>query len=801
MEPTPLSHEPAAAPTSVQVLHALLRFVRVVRCRWTLVATTSLCLGLLGILYYATVDRIYQARAQLLVQQTGPLVSSTGTTEHLTQQGMLPTYERLFTSTVVLEGALERLVELPRDRRADLIRTPRENWLALLRSKVAVRSLRLTNVLEIAYGSRSPQEAEAVVQALLDSYTEFMKSNHETVAEELVTILRKERHEVEKQLHLKERELIEARREFGDIGLRDSTQTLHPLVQRVVRVNESLIEVQQNRLKLEATLLAIDKAIAQGLDLRQHLFAIEPVIGREVVLAAMGLSGQDEQTVARLEQKLIENQAELDSLATHYGLRHPKVQQLTDSIRQTNVYLANYQQTVDRRSERLQDDHMGQMLRNLVAQECRKSREQERILTDQYQQAQTAAVKLQGRFEEIAMLQREVDRLLNFNHTLLDHIDSIDINQNQSDVRVEVVSRPQAGRQPVSPNGLVVMAVCLFGSVSLGAGLVYVVDVLDDRFRSLDEMKAQLQTPVLAMVRQLETRAQVGLDALQVHMAPDAVASEAFRTLRTTLAFSGEQLECVAISSSEPGDGKTTIVANLGVSFAQTGRRTLLIDADLRRPGLTRLFDMKGENGLTEVLRGPGDCGELAAAAVHRSGHDALDVLPSGTRPLDPTGLLSSSRFAEVLAWAAARYDQVLVDSPPVLVASAAAVVVRLAGGLMLVVQPQKNLRRLVVRAIEEARGVGLNVIGVVINRLSTEGGQSYYEDGYADAYAYGYGAKSEVETGEDSASAAAHPIADEAREAGAFEELAVEEMLARLDTRPRQKNRLFRAIRRLDAA
>jgi capsular exopolysaccharide synthesis family protein len=797
MEPTPLSHEPTAAPTSVQLLHALLRFARVVRFRWTLVAATSLCVGSLGVLYYATVDRTFQARAQLLVQQTGPLVTSTGTTEGLTQQGMLPTYERLFTSTVVLEAAVERLMQLPRDRRVDLVNTPPENWVALLRSKIAVRSLRLTNVIEIAYGSRSPQAAEAVVQALLDSYTEFMKSNHQTVAEELVTILRKERHEVEQQLRLKERQLVDARRRFGDIGLREATQTLHPLVQRVVRINESLIEVQQNRLKLEATLLAIDKAVAQGLDLRQHLFAIEPVIGREVVLAAMGLSEQDEETVARLEQKLIEEQAELDALKTHYGLRHPKVQQLSDSIRQTNVYLANYQQAVDRRAERLQDDQMGQLLRNLVAQELQKAREQERILADQYHHAQAEAVKLQGRFEEIAMLQREVDRLLNFNHTLLDHIDSIDINQNQSDVRVEVVSRPQAGQEPVSPNGLVVITVCLFGSLSLGAALVYIVDVLDDRFRSLDEMKAQLQTPVLAMVRQLELRVQVGLDALQVHVAPDAVASEAFRTLRTTLAFAGEQFECVAISSSEPGDGKTTIVANLGVSFAQTGRRTLLIDADLRRPGLTRLFDMKGQSGLTEVLRGPGECSELAAAAIYPSGHDMLDILPSGTRPLDPTGLLSSNRFAELLAWAGARYDQILVDSPPLLVASDAAVVGRMAGGLMLVVQPQKNHRRLVMRAIEEARGVGLDVIGVIVNRLSGEGAQSYYDEGYG--YGYGYGGESEAEVAPPSATAGS--CAPELDDAGEHTDLPVEEMLARFEAQPRPAPRLFRALRRIGAA
>ena len=223
----------------MQFLHALLRFARVARYRWAMLSAVVIGIGILGTLYYATADRVYEARAQLLVQQTGPIVTSMGTTDGLTQQGMLPTYERLFVSTVVLEGALQRLQQLPREMRADLINTPQENWITQLRSQISVRSIRLTNVLEISYRSQSPAAAEAVVQALVDSYMQFMRSNHQTVAEELVTILRNERMDVERQLRQKEQELLAAKRQFGDLGLRESKQTLHPLVQRVVRIIES----------------------------------------------------------------------------------------------------------------------------------------------------------------------------------------------------------------------------------------------------------------------------------------------------------------------------------------------------------------------------------------------------------------------------------------------------------------------------------------------------------------------------------------------------------------------------------
>lgn len=737
---TPLNPE-NSLPTSVQLLHAILRFGRVVRYRWTYVAASLVVSALLGMLYFLTADRIYQAKAQLLVQQTGPVVMSNSTPQQGHQQGMLPTYEQLFKSTVVLEGAIQRLRKQPREYRVDLTPIPADSWVNALRENLSVRSFRLTNVIEIAYFSKDPDAAEAVVDAIVTSYIDFMQKNHQNVAANLVQILHSERESVEARLTEKERELLAAKKRFGDLGLRDTSKSLHPLVQRVIRINESLIEVQQNRLKLQASYAAIQDSGNEQTDLRQHLMALEPVIGREAVLSALGLSEQDSQTVARLEQKLIDEQNELSSLEPHYGRRHPKVTHLATSVHQTRVYLANYQEAVEQRSSRLQSPQMRTMLTNLVAQELRKAWSQEEELKRQYELAQADAVQLRGQFEEIAMIEREVERLLTLNHTLLDRIANIGINENQTDVRVEKVSPSDASPHPVKPRAILVLAASLFMGSTIGAGLVYIADVLDDRFRSPDEIKDQLNTTVLAMVRQIATSATSGLSSLIVHESPDSVESEAFRTLRTTLAFTADQLNCVAVTSSEPGDGKTTVAANLGVSFAQAGKKTLIIDADLRRPGLTQLMKLKGQNGLSDVLKLNDPLSIAARQTIRNSGQPGLDILPSGSRPLDPTGLLTSTRFGELLGWAESEYDQILIDSPPLLVASDATIVGRLADGLILVVQPQKNHRRLVMRAVEEVRSVGLNFAGIVVNRLTADGGDHYYGKGYGYGYGYGYGA------------------------------------------------------------
>ena len=156
------------------------------------------------------------------------------------------------------------------------------------------------------------------------------------------------------------------------------------------------------------------------------------------------------------------------------------------------------------------------------------------------------------------------------------------------------------------------------------------------------------------------------------------------------------------MTSAEPGDGKTTILANLAVCYAQAEKRTLLIDADLRRPGLTGLMDMRGPRGLSEVLRSEVDIAQMAPRCTSvPPASKGLDILPSGSRPTDPAELLGSPRFSQLLAWAETVYDLILIDSPPILATTDTAIIGRLVDGVILVVQPAKNRRRLVTRVVE----------------------------------------------------------------------------------------------------
>jgi len=737
--------------SSADAVHAIMRFMRIVMHRKMYVVSSIVVAGLLGAFYYFSATPIYQADAQLLIQQSGPDVWSPAMTAESGRQALIPTYESLFSSSSVLEGAVERLLKAAPETRVDFAAVPGEKWVQVLRDNLTARAVRRTNMIEISYRSKSPQAAEAVVDAVVESYLDFMAKTHKNVSAEIVRILEKDRIELDQKISGKQQELLAAQRQVKELGVGDKQHVVHPAVNTVIRLNESLVEVQLERLQLEASLAAIRQAVGHGSGLKQHLNDIEPIIGREMMLSALGLNTQAAQTRAAIERQLMEDGAKLKGLLDHYGENHPKVIEVAQAIQSAEEFRQSYQREVNERLSGLQDGRLGPMLVSMVEEKLASLWEHENKLIRQYQHAESEAVQLNDRMAEKKVIERELDRLRNLHDTLLNRITNIDIGQDQSDVRATVVSEPKASDRPVSPKLSLVGIMCLLGGTGIGVAFVYVLDVLDDRFRSPEELSEQLGAPILAMVRELTSSATIGTEAIQVHVAPESVESEAFRTLRTTLAFSGQDMERIAVTSTEPGDGKTTVLTNLAVSCAQAGKKTLLIDADLRRPGLTKLFEMRGVGGLSEVLRGDGDIPAMCAERIIAVDIEGLDVLPCGPKPPNPTELLSSTRFADVLAWAEANYDQILVDCPPILAASDAALVGRLTEGLILVVQPEKNHRRLVIRAVNGLASIGVNLIGVVANKISSEKGDAYYGyGGYGYGYGYGYREEEPVATDED---------------------------------------------------
>jgi capsular exopolysaccharide synthesis family protein len=272
--------------------------------------------------------------------------------------------------------------------------------------------------------------------------------------------------------------------------------------------------------------------------------------------------------------------------------------------------------------------------------------------------------------------------------------------------------------------------VCGLGS---GLGAVYVIDLIDDRFRSPDDLRVQVGAPILAMVRKLPPLAPHGLESLYPYARPTSVEAEAFRSLRTAIEFSENDTKVLTISSTEPGDGKTTVIGSLAVAFAQGGKRILAIDGDMRRPGLTKLFDLGQRAGLSNVLKSDRPIEEVVLPLIYRPGLPNLDIIAAGPRPSNPAELLSGDRLPELIAWAQERYDQILIDAPPSLAVSDVQIIGRVVDGALITVRPDRNRRKMVLRAAENLTALGCPLIGIVVNHLNAKEGDEY-------AYGYGYG-------------------------------------------------------------
>ena len=193
--------------------------------------------------------------------QTGQDTMSASMTPEGMRQGLMPTFEKLISSAVVLEGALRYLQ--PADR-VDLRNLPEENWTAAIRNNLSASTVRQTNLIEVAYNSKDPRAAVAVVNAVLYSYLEFMDKTHKKTANEIVEVETREKMQVEQRLQQMEWDLLDAQRQLQDLGIRNGDQALQPAVQRAVSLNEALIKVQEERLRLQASMASIQQAVAKG---------------------------------------------------------------------------------------------------------------------------------------------------------------------------------------------------------------------------------------------------------------------------------------------------------------------------------------------------------------------------------------------------------------------------------------------------------------------------------------------------------------------------------------------------------
>ncbi len=731
IEATPLGHP----------IQVLARFLRIVLFRREILIATCIAAFLLAGLYYWTATRIYTANASLLVLQTSEQDTSTPVAGERVAKDLMPTYTNIATSEAVLIDALKIL---PPEHRSDFAGASQSSWPGILRANLSISSMRGTNILSITYRSKDPQAAAAVVDAVLTAYIGFMNDLYRSTAGEVADLLGRKLDEIEAETQKAEAELSRIRREAPELAIKENENGVNVVITRAYELDKACTDAKKKRLAAQSQLSGLQRAIQSGQDLQQYALVMLESVGNEFIKSALGFGTQDAYIASQTTQQLLKDKAALESLRQVYGPQHKSVRSVEERIRITEQYLANRRVVQSAIMERTNNEQLGPMLLRIAEQQLAQAFAHEQNLLASYHTEEAHAIALDESNSRLKAAENKLVFLRNLQQALTERLKGINLDQGGGLLKTKIIKPPHVPKGPSDPKLFKTFALAGFLGLALGLAIIYILDLLDDRFRSPEEMQTQLGVPVLAMVRKLEPLNQVGPGGIHVHVHPTGVEAESFRTLRTALAFAASGATRLVVTSTEPGDGKTTISVNLGTAIAQSGKRTLLIDADMRRPGLTPLVNLRGQRGLSTLLRDSAPLDDSLRNNLVSAFLPNLDVIPAGPRPLNPMELLASDRFAELLAWAETVYDQIVVDSPPVLAVSDSAIIGRLVDGIILTVRPEKNRRRLVVRAVETFPPLGVNILGLVINNVDADKNQDYYGYGYGYGYAYDYGHDSE---------------------------------------------------------
>ena len=362
---------------------------------------------------------------------------------------------------------------------------------------------------------------------------------------------------------------------------------------------------------------------------------------------------------------------------------------------------------------------------------------QETLLREQLTQIKTETLDLQSRSIDYNILQREVTTNRELYDGLLQRYKEIGVAGGVSSNNISIVDRAEVPDAPFKPSLRRNLMIGLLLGLFLGVLLALLLEYLDDTVKTPDDIEKKLHLVNLGVIPKL------GKDVTPAEALTDVRSgfAEAYRSVRTALQFSTESgvPAVLVVTSTQPGEGKSTTAKSLARNFALLGKRVLLIDADLRNPSLHRVFDLDNSMGVSNCLSGaakPGQC-------IHRVEQAGISILLSGPLPPNPAELLAGPRMVSLLTQAQERFDQIIIDAPPVLGLADAPILGNIAKGTLLVVEAGRTKVGAAQTTIKRLLSARTRLLGAVLTKFDAKAvgyGYGYGGYGYSSYQYYSYG-------------------------------------------------------------
>ena len=618
-----------------------------------------------------------------------------------------------------------------------------DDAVATLKGIISTKNL-TDNVVEISATDRDPADIRSIANAVAEEYVSLQKENYDDASLELERLLVKARDGLHESLKRAEASYSEFRKDS-----RLTTDGKNLSRQRADAANEkvSLLELQKTERK--AQLQSLEEAVRRN----GSREAILLLVGRETVgtAASQPVATAVNQTVSSAQtiaQELFPLLRDETLMAAELGDDHPKLKALRLQIELTRKH---FQQLAGMSDDSATDaaDATVDVPSDFLTVYLQSLREELLIIENQ----QLDLKVLAANEEESArnLMQEEIDdrnrrsemeRLSRlFDETTL-QISEIQVNVGMGGVTANVLAPARHGVLVYPVLSQFVGMGSLLGALA-GLILGYLVEVADHSFRKPEEMIREFGVPIMGHVpfitdermKTVPEGAVMDRTAVSVHL-PRSRPAEAYRAVRTAVCFSafGGAHRVLQITSPAAGDGKSTLALNLALSMSQSGKRTILVESDFRRPKVHKLTGVSNKIGFVDVLRGDAELPD----AIKETAVPDFFVLPCGQRPKDPAELLSKPAFEQMLQVLRERFDYVIIDSPPVLAVTDPCSVAARVDGVLICMRLSRHTRELGRRTLDQLRDVGATVAGIVINGVEERDAYGYGNYRYSD-YRYYY--------------------------------------------------------------
>ena len=681
------------------------------RRRWTVLVTAVLAL-VGGFLYLQRATPLYTSTSRIYVEQTGPQVFERD------NSGMITRWDNyLYTQAERLKSGETLSAALKAPGMANL-RTLADasNLIADLRKKLEVVVGKKDEIINVSFVSPYPEEAAHIVNTVVDSYITAHENRKRSTLGEVVRILKEEKTKRNDELLGKLQKMMEFKEQNEGLAL-GASQDNNIIVRRLERLSVALTEAQLAAAECRSFYEAAKKLSGDPVGLRQ-LADSQRTRGVYVSTSNETLTLRTE--LERLERNRADSLRELKP-------DHPVVVAFNAEIERTQKQLARL------------DEEFVQSQLTVAEQQYRTAQDQEAELQKYYEEQQKQAVALNSQLAQYTILQSDYDQTKELCDMLNSSIQRLDVTTEVGALNIGILETAEPAEEPSSPQKAKTMALALCLGLFAGVGLALLREWKDQRLRSTQEISALLGLPVLgaipAMGRAKQTPAVRGQ---KVRISPDSHEAEAFRTVRTAVFFGApkDETKTILVTSPAPGEGKSTLIANLSIAMAQAGQKVVLVDADFRRPMQHKVFELdRRAKGLSLVLAGETSLEE----AIYKSGIENLDVLTCGPDVSNPAEMLNSESFKRIVEQLMGKYDRVLIDSPPVAAVTDALILAAMCDVTVMVLRAQVSTRKVSMQAREALASVDAKVLGVVVNDVPQGGGRSGYYSGYGYHYYYGY--------------------------------------------------------------